>query len=297
MSILFFDRKVVFRCSHIQYASSSHNGASRTVNVGPLELTVMKDKEGQIAWYDSTGEKLDRNLVGTIFGWATNTIPEMDTKEWFCENMKDGFDIQIGGQGYNYSEFLSSIKELASTPENSRNQAFYTIAKRAFEYANANNGTMTLAIDDLEQDENHNFIPTTYVFKSNGDHNHIYKLTYEGNNLAGWIKSVDETSIEDFVKFCERKFDQSYQHLININEQTIARLQNEKGKTKEEAIKIVTDMVNERDDYNFMGITKENINTMSEKTAMLLANLGDVQHDLSSHQFASIDDIDIADKD
>lgn len=255
---------------------------SRKVQVGPMDLTVIKDKEGKTAWYDSENKHVDKDTVGVIFGWAKNTIPEISRQEWLSDNVSDGFFIT---DNHNYDAFLVSIKEAATKHD------FRLITECAFQYAKLSNGLMTLSIDDLEQDEEGNFIAVTYAFKQTDKGQQIYKIKYENNNINGWPREAKEVFPEEFEEFCKAKFDDTYHSIVNRHERVIAEKIKE-GHTKEEVVEEIIKTLNKRENYNFMGVTMDDINNVSEKVSMLLENASQYRDDrVGVDEFLSLDDL------
>lgn len=251
----------------------------KTIEIGPLKITAIKDHNRNVAWYDGAGNELDRELVSSIFGWAKNTIPETRIQDWKNYNPAEGLEPFPADK---YNEFLCSIKEYANE------RKFDLLVEHAFCFAK-NGEIMTLSIEDLEQDKNGNFIPVTYAFKTDELGQHIYKFTYPDANIYEWPKTATEITKEEFLRFCQQKYDDTYQSIINKNEKTIARL-TAAGLSKNEAINQIINKIKQRTDYNFLGVTKEDVNTLTIKVSLLLENLTQ-NNQLSAEEFIDYDDI------
>jgi len=255
-----------YKCTDIEAKLAKNQ--SKTISIGPLKLIAMKDSLGHTVWYDDTGEKLNRDQVGMILGWANNTIPEINTMYWVSENPEMGFLCPEEESIQNVS-FLTSVKQAAMTKN------FSLILEKAFELSKQSNQTTSLVIDDLVEQEDGSYFTTTYAFKTTPTGNRIYKLTYDEGQLSEWPETITEISQKEFLTFCEKKYTTKYYSLINKNSPTIHLLQ-EQGFSQAEAINKVISTIESRSDYNFLGITPERIKQVSENVDNLLQSLSSI---------------------
>lgn len=267
-----------FVCTDIE--SKIPTSTSKTIEIGPLKLTAIKDLADQTMWYDGAGNQLDRTLVGTILGWAKNTIPEVGVYDWNTNDVRDGVGFVSESR---YNEFLYCIKEYANTKQ------FGLLIEHAFRFVQPNSFA-AFTIDDLEQDENDNFVAVTYAFHKDEKGQHIYKFSYDDGNVYGWPNTMKEITEEEFVQFCEKKYDDTYHSFVNKNERTVAILM-AAGLSKNQAAEKIISKIKERTNYDFLGITKSDIDAINEKISLLINNLPESTGQLTAEEFIGLDDI------
>lgn len=252
-------------------------GSTKKIRVGPISLSVLKAHDGAIAWYDGTGKKVQRDTVGAIFGWAENTIPEASIRNWRTMDVSDGLEPFSDDK---YDEILHSIKMCANE------QRFDLLIEEAFRVA-SRDGISSLSIDDFERNENGDYLPITYAFKIDDSGRHIYKFSYKDANLYDWPISKQEVSKEDFILFCEKKFDETCKCFINKNELTVSRLM-ATGKSRAQASEAILEMIKSRTGTeNFLGITKEDINAITDKVLFLLDDMDNLSDNISAEEFVN----------
>lgn len=235
-------------------------GSKRTVQVGPLKLLLLKNRNDESAWYDASGAFIEKKLIDTIFSWAKNVIPEVNKKEWRSLDEMDGL---APIHSIDYDEWLQQAKFLAY------NGKFPEVLNTVFALAKASGNQFSITFDDLTEDENHNFITTTYAFKETDTGRHIYRVSYEDNNSKLWPSKVEPVSEEEFTTYLQHRFVSALKQ-IHLQEMI-------PHKTKDEFIR--------DNQINPFGFTKETINALSEQTAALLENLDDIESEVSAHEF------------
>lgn len=266
-------------CTDIEEKMRPHS--TREVLVGPLTLYAAKS-ETEVRWYDGTGETVSRDTVGVILGWAKNVMPEIHLQEWGGPEAKYGFELRNPYKEA-YNKFLLSVKAVTGEGD------FEKLLDKAKECARISNGLMTITVSDLVQDENNNFIATTFAFKCDEKGDRIYRITHEHNDVSCWPEKVETISKEEFLAFCKEKYDGSCKYIVNQNE--AALIQAERlGVSREDTIEKLIEAVNQKDGYNFLGITEKEYTGMREEVLALISRLDDTRKETSVLQFTQEDD-------
>lgn len=210
----------LYTCTDIELETPVNS--SRKITIGPLTLIVTKNKttdeskktKEQYLWYDSAGNKIDRNLAGIIFGWAKNTIMKFDIKEWATTNPVEGFEWRQSSDT-EYQSFYYKIRDYIITKN------FSKMLEEIYHFSKETNNAKTLTFHALVDDNSHNFISTTYAFKSTDEKKEIFRLTYEDNDFTKDVIKVESISEEEFLTICQQFYDQN----TNIVKNTYASIE------------------------------------------------------------------------
>lgn len=164
------------------------------LNVGPIRLKVC-DFNGKKIWYDTDNQKLDRKTVELLFGWVQLSLPDIEIQRP-C--------ISFTSEVLQDSGFLQNVQNLIKA------QLFKEIPKIAFKYSEENNILTYLNITGYEQQINKNFDTVTYAFQG-FNNNQIIKTTYvfEENSKEYVPLKTEPVTIEEFISFCRKKYDET----------------------------------------------------------------------------------------
>ena len=266
-------------CTNIEEKMPPHS--TREVLVGPLTLYVAKS-ETETKWYDGTGEAISRDTVGVVLGWAKNVMPEIQLQEWGGPEPKYGFELRKPYKEA-YNEFLRFVKSIAGQGD------FEGLYEKAKECSKSSGGVMTITVSDLIQDEDNNFIATTFAFKCDERGDYIYRITHENNNVLCFPEKVETISKEEFLEFCKEKYNGSCKYIVNQNESALIQAER-LGVSRKDAIEKLIEAVHQKDGYNFLGITEEEYTGMREEVIALINRLQDTRKETSILQFSHEDD-------
>ena len=275
----------LFLCTDIE--SSIPVNSSRKVHIGPLTLIVIKEsvtdeetKQPKITniWYDAFGNKINRELAGIILGWAKNSIMQFDIKEWVNEEPITGFEWKTDMVS-DYQSFYHTIRDHIIEKN------FSKVLDEAFQFSRISGNTKTLTFHALIDDNTHNFISTTYAFKSTEDAHKIFKLTYENNSFTNWVEKAEEVSEEEFLTVCEQFYNTNIKFLCN-NYANAVSIAEQQGIPAEEAIKEIM-QAHSKDSmfHNALGIKQSEIQAVKHNVELLLQNLSDTKKEVDALSF------------
>ena len=200
----------------ISEIEESHKQNQVTVcNIGGCRLRFVSYDDGlnkdECIWYDSQGNRLDRDKVAMIFAWA-NTVSA---------------DIGIIDSNWNQcsiidSDFIDKINT-AIVFQDTENLMRYLR-----EYSEKNDNCSSISFSGLYQ-EGLSYTPTTFAFSYKDDSVYVYRL-----DCIGKKEEIKESSVEEFLEF----YNQRYSDVKNI---TLKRFKNVEEKDKELFFKKIVD--------------------------------------------------------
>lgn len=167
-------------------------GHSKNVRFGAEKFTIKKDIFNRCSWYGSNGQKVDKNSVVAYAGWldANPTYIEINDNRLLPAEQKelDKYEVEQTIYGdlaqKNIQNLSSDIIQICNKMGHD-----FSIDFKSYEKMNA----------------------VSYIFRKEKSGVKIYKASYENNDLNANIKKIEPCTMNDFSRFCEKRYDEKYQ--------------------------------------------------------------------------------------
>lgn len=179
--------------NHIDSAEAGvDRGHSKNVRIGTEKFTIKKDIFNRCFWYGSNGKKVNKESVVAYAGWldANPTYIEINDDRNLPAEQKELDKYEVEQTIYN-DLVQKNIQNLSSDIIQICNKMGhdFSIDFKSYEKMNA----------------------VSYIFRKEKGGVKIYKASYENNDLNANAKKVEPCTINEFSKFCEKRYDEKYQ--------------------------------------------------------------------------------------
>lgn len=184
------------------------NNTTKQFQFGPIFLNVRKNILGFPTWYDNQGKKISEETVRYLFGFlntkpvVTDFIRNEETEE------KKGLDAL----------FKFRMEKL------SKNKDFEQMLNIIKLYVIKNKSDLKIDVKTFEKDEKGNFNSISYIFKEFEGRCDLLKVYYEDNDFNGDIKSVKKITEQEFLSFCEEKYNAEHFSILTKSFQKLREL-------------------------------------------------------------------------
>lgn len=173
---------------------------TKEIDLGPNKIVAQKNREGKgLVYFDSTGKQIPEEKVLLTLAWLEARPNEITVNRIGPEFPVDEFDTII------YKRTIDSLMAKHAYRE-------------AVDYIQGlclKNGSMELDMNSyVKNGESYEAI--SYVFKKTEDNDvKISKVTYVDNDFNKNIKSIESTSINEIVTYCQQKYDENFVYIKN----------------------------------------------------------------------------------
>lgn len=214
---------------------------TKKVKIGPNEFRVKKSMiSKEMKWFDKEGNQIPEEKVKVLLGWL-DTAPtlmdferdEKDPRNEFDDNMVRAEVDKLFEQG----EFDSAQQLLSN-------------------YCLLNNEELAINIKSYIQN-NGTYEATSFIFRNENDECKIFKVTYENNDFTKDPASIQSVDIDEFIKFCEAKYDEKFIRIENdIKAEILKKYPKYHGQFFEKAVHEIAEKEMSHDIFIEQEITK-----------------------------------------
>ena len=169
-------------------------------STGKHKIVAQKNREGKgLVYFDSTGKQIPEEKVLLTLAWLEARPNEITINRIGPEFPVDEFDTII------YKRTIDSLMAKHAYRE-------------AVDYIQGlclKNGSMELDMNSYVKN-GESYEAVSYVFKKTEDNNiKISKVTYVDNDFDKNIKSIESTSINEIVTYCQQKYEENFVYIKN----------------------------------------------------------------------------------
>lgn len=173
---------------------------TKEIDLGPNKIVAQKNREGKgLVYFDSTGKQIPEEKVLLTLAWLEARPNEITINRIGPEFPVDEFDTII------YKRTIDSLMAKHAYRE-------------AVDYIQGlclKNGSMELDMNSYVKN-GESYEAVSYVFKKTEDNNiKISKVTYVDNDFDKNIKSIESTSINEIVTYCQQKYEENFVYIKN----------------------------------------------------------------------------------
>lgn len=173
---------------------------TKEINLGPNKIVAQKNREGKgLVYFDSTGKQIPEEKVLLTLAWLEARPNEITVDRIGPEFPVDEFETILSKR--TIDEFMAK-------------HAY----REAVDYIQGlclKNGSMELDMNSYVKN-GESYEAVSYVFKKTEDNNvKISKVTYVDNDFDKNIKSIEPTSINEIVTYCQQKYDENFVYIKN----------------------------------------------------------------------------------